>query len=193
MRTLAFCVFVSVCIVGTAQDAPKPLTAETSRPEVLESYIVQLSEYKINGPTDPSQTAADIVASLMKADAKTKPELIETVRLSTLSGSESMVQFGKQVRVTSGTVSVRGTTARQMQNVQFGTIVRVTATPRAGKVVVKLSFESSRLDGKGAENSPPDISTTQIESTQLLEIGKPTLIGGTTADTSSFILLTVTR
>ena len=159
------------------------------------SFFVQLTEYRLKLPHDPSRPVAEIVAILAKPGDNEEYQPVETIRLSALSGTESTVQFGRRVNVTAGTaVTNRGGTARNVQGVDIGTLLKVTPVLlQSGNVALKLKFESSRIEGDASEDSPPDISRTQINTTQLLELGKPSLVGSTTSTASSVILITVTR
>ena len=156
------------------------------------SFIVQLTEYRLRQPVDPPRSVSDILAILARPGGNEEYQPIETIRLSALSGTESTVQFGRRVNVTVGTTTNRGGTVKNVQAVDVGTLVRVTPALQAGKVALKLEFESSRIEGDATQDSPPDISTTQIKTTQLLELGKPSLVGSTTSTANSVILITVT-
>ncbi len=184
--------FVAFCATESVFAQSSAISADVA--QVPASYIVQLTEYRLERPLEPSQTATNILEMLSgKLDDKIgKP--VETIRLSTLSGTESMVQFGRRVNVTVGKATTnRGETVRNMQAIDVGTVVRVTAIPQDEKVSVSLTFESSRIGGDGDEDSPPDINKTQISTTQLLEFGKPSLVGSSTTASSSVIVVTITR
>lgn len=157
------------------------------------SLIVQLTEYRLKLPHDPSRSVSEILAILAKPGDNEEYQPIETIRMSALSGTESTVQFGRRVNVTVGTVTNRGGTTRNVQTVDIGTLVKVTpALQSGGRVALKLKFESSRIEGDASADSSPDISTTQINTTQVLEFGKPSLVGSTTSTAGSIILITVT-
>jgi hypothetical protein len=114
-----------------------------------------------------------------------------------------MVQFGKSAAVTVGVTNFGGApnfqggrgSARQVQYRQVGTLVKLTAVSQADKVLLKLSYEVSRLEG-GAPDNPeeaPDMIVTQFNTTLLIEPGKPTLVGGTSAEPTNFLLVSVTE
>jgi hypothetical protein len=141
---------------------------------------------------DPSLSAAQILELVSTKDKNAGYEPIETIRLSTLSGTETVVQFGRRVNVTVGkTVTRGGETARSVQAFDVGAIVRVTATPENGSVSLKLTYETSRLDGNGDEDTPPELTKTQISTTQLLELGQPRLVGSSTSAPTSVVVVTV--
>jgi hypothetical protein len=158
------------------------------------SFVVQLTEYQLEQPIDPSLSAAAILEMLTTQRDGEKCRPVETIRLSTVSGTESMAQFGRVVNVTVGkATTARGETVRNMQAVDVGSMIRVTAIPQNDRVAITLSFESSRISGDIDQDVAPDISKTQISTTQLLELGKPTLVGSSTTTSSSIVLVTVTR
>ena len=76
-----------------------------------------------------------------------------------------------------------------MQDV--GTSVRVTAVPQGGKILLKLSYEASRFEGEAEEDSPPDTVKLQFNTTLLIEPGKPTLVGGSSADGSHLLMVSI--
>jgi len=177
----------------TKNQDPDPSDDPSSSSSNQASLIVQLTEYRLKLPHDPSRSVSEILAILAKPGDNEEYQPIETIRMSALSGTESTVQFGRRVNVTVGTVTNRGGTARNVQAVDIGTLVKVTpALQSGGRVALKLKFESSRIEGDASADSPPDISRTQINTTQVLELGKPSLVGSTTSTASSIILITVT-
>jgi type II secretory pathway component GspD/PulD (secretin) len=151
---------------------------------------------------DPKLSAADIVQAFQQPKAEETLQVMETVRLSALEGHEAMVQFGKNAAVTVGVTNFSGApnfpggrgNARQVQYRQVGTLVKLTAQSQADKVLLKLSYEVSRLEGgspDGPEADAPDMSVIQFNTTLLLEPGKPTLVGGTSAESTNFLLVSV--
>ena len=182
-------VLLFIADVSSAQDTSTSSGGAAKPP----TYVVQLTEFRLNQTLDPSLSAAQILELVSKKDNNAGYEAIETIRLSTLSGTESMVQFGRRVNITVGkTVTRGGETARNVQALDVGTIVRVTATPESGSVSLKLAYETSRLDGNGDEDTPPELTKTQINTTQLLELGQPRLVGSSTSAPVSVVVVTVT-
>ena len=174
-----------------------PLTPLIAQDEPMnsaepESYILQLTEFRLASASDPKLTPSEIVDRFVSGDEGVTP--VSTVRMSALSDIKCMAQFGRQTAVTTGSMTTgRGTTQRATQMIQVGTMVRFTASPRAGKVLVELSYESSQLEGEGTDSSPPDTVTSQFETAALVEFGKPKLIGGTSEGQTSFLILSVNR
>ncbi len=175
--------------------------------EALVSYVVQLTEYRLTSPAEPTATVEELVALLtspsgsltspsdsrLTSENENRVVQVESVRFSILSGHESMVQFGRQVSLMTGSISTRGVTTRDVRSVEVGTLVRAIAEPQDGKVLLTLDYTASRLEGESSAEPPPEISKTQISTAQIVELGKPVLIGGTTADKTSYTLATVTQ
>jgi hypothetical protein len=196
---LAACMLTPAAVVGQEE---KPHEAGAASPK---SYVVQFTEFRLKNAADPNLSAADIVQAFQQPNAEETLELIETVRLSALDGHESMVQFGKSAAVTMGVANFGGApnfpgggrgNARQVQYRQVGTLVRLTAQSQAEKVLLKLSYEVSRLEAPApdsAEDDAPDVNVIQFNTTLLVEPGKPTLVGGTSAEPTDFLVVSVTE
>ncbi len=157
-----------------------------------QKYLVQLTEFRWQGADDLKADSKTAIAALQKLP-NDEVALIETIRLSTLSGYESLVQFGKSVTVTTGVVRTPGGQTRQTKSVQIGTMVRVSVKPDGDKLLVTLSYQASRMPGEGTEDCPPDTVTSQFETTLQVEADQPTLVAGTSAEESSYMVLTVAR
>jgi hypothetical protein len=183
-----------VCLGNSSlgQDAPEPAAALPSASSGGESYLVQLTEFRIGDSSHAGWSTDEIVKRFERRDEGGDVEIVETIRLSAHRGCESMVQVGRRARVTVGVVTApgRGST-RQMESHNIGTLVRLTAEPADGKVLLKLSYECSRFEGEGTDESPPDTTTFQIDTTLLLEAGKPTLVGGSSASPTSYLMVSV--
>ena len=170
-----------------------PTDDTNSSSSMQTSFTVKLTEYRMKLPQDPSRSASEILAILTKPGDNDSYQPIETIRLSALSGTTSTAQFGRTANVTAGTTTNRGGKVKNMQSVDVGTAVSVTPVLQSGKVALQLEFDSSRIEGDASGDSPPDISKTRINTNQLLELGKPGLVGSTTSMGSSIIVVTVTQ
>ena len=154
--------------------------------------IVHLTEFRLKKPMDESVSTNEILKSLSEMKDNGEVEVIETIRLSALPTYESMVQIGKKATVTVGVMRAPGGGQnRTMQQQAIGTMVRVTAEPVDGKTRLKLSYEASRFEGEGTNESPPDTKTFQINTTLLLERSKTVLVGGSSADSSTFLAVSI--
>jgi hypothetical protein len=151
------------------------------------AYMVQLTEFRIKKSTDAPVPTDEILKSFDELKDNGEIEIIETIRLSALPGYESMMQIGRRAAVTVGVMNApgRGQT-RQVQHQMIGTMVRLTAEPSNGKTLLKLTYEASRFEGEGTDDSPPDTKTLQFNTTLLLDPSKTSLVGGTSADSSTY-------
>lgn len=169
------------------QPANKPTVTKVAQAEQPARYLITVSEYRLKEAV-ASQITAEMIADAINAK---KAELVESVMLSAIAESESMVQFGRIVSVTVGRVVQGQVNVRNVKSSEIGTILRVTVSPKGNKVAAQLSFESSRLVGEGTEDSPPDTVSTTITTTQLFDLAKPTLVSASTSGEGSFIFFTV--
>ena len=161
---------------------------DTPTSESTERYIITVSEYSLKD-IDMSTLTED---SILKAIKTQNAVPVETVTLSAVAGIESMVQFKRSFSATRSVTKTNLGTTRQTDLMHTGTNLTVTASPQDEKVAVTLAFTSSRQSGEIAdEDSRPDIIETMITTTQLLDLSKPTLIGASTAEETSFVFLTV--
>lgn len=189
-----FLVCVSTVLLAFETNAAQEAANTASMPEISSSYVVQLTEYRLAQPLTPAQSAEEILALVGANGGNPQGAAVETIRLSTVGGMESMAQFGQRANVTAGkTTTNRGESVRNIQAIDVGTMVKVTIVPRNDQVAMMLTFESSKIGSDADEESPPSIAKTLIRTTQLLELGKPNLVGGSTTSSSSVIIVTVNQ
>lgn len=211
MRCLAVPLFIFVLFIQSvnAQEVPprSPTPEQLSRLQSVrqsntatdpsikpeQSYFVQFTEFRIKHSVDVNRTSNEIAQSFDQLNKEGKIELIETVRLTVPEHHENMVQFGKTTTVTTGTTRTAQGIQQSRSDVPIGTMVQVKATPQEGKVLLKIAYTVSRMDDNLSEEKRPDIVTVTIKSTLLLEIGKATLVGGTTSDTNDFLMVTIIK
>ena len=188
--TLPICIALCATASAFAQDS----TTTGSAADSQASFVVQLSEYQLEQPVDSSLSADAILEMLTAQRDGEKCRPIETIRLSTVSGVESLAQFGRRVNVTVGkATTARGETVRNMEAVDVGSLVRVTAILQDGKVAITLNYESSRVIGDIDQDVPPNINKTQVSTILSLEPGKPALVSSSSTTSSSILVVTVTR
>lgn len=181
--------------VSVAQEFEPRDTPAESPAAGLQSYVVQLTEFQLESSSDPKLTADNIVQSFDEMANEGKLEVVQIIRLSALERRETMVQFGKMVTVTSAVLPAgpgRGE-SRRTQQLEVGTLARLTAEPQEGKVLLQLSYEASRVEGDGHEDSPPEIRRIQFHTSLLIEPGKPVLVGGVSIEETSFLLVSITE
>ena len=165
----------------------QPGANETTKAPVR--FMVTLSEYQLGEGVPDSATESEILDSIRKKTVQPT----ETIRLSVIKDVEGMAQFGKVANVTVGKTVNRDVTTRQTQNVQVGTLLKATVRLENEAIVASIAFEASRLQGNGTEDSPPDIASTTITTTQSLEFGKPCLIGSSSGGKTSYVFVTITQ
>ena len=187
---MCFCLVIGAIGYAFAQGTTKA----PNGPEISASYIVQLTEYRLNQSIDSAKSAAEILALVSKDNDDPKRK-VETIRLSASSGIESMAQFGQTVFVTVGSVSGNKglPVQKSMQGMEIGTLVKVTVVPQNDKVAMTLTYESSSLGEAAGEDSPPDINKTRVNTTQFLDLGKSSLVSASTTSSSSILVVKVTQ
>lgn len=194
MFRLAPCVALCCWLASpvAAQDAaPTPQTPPPPR-ATGPSWIVQVTELRTSVPLDPKKDADGLQAELEQLKKDGKVEMIETIRLSALEGLQAMAQFGRQAAVTTGTAQgMPGRTVRNIQMMQVGTMVRVTAAQQEGKVLLELSYEASRLGEPRNEDTPPDIISVTCNTTLAVSPGQTVLAGGMSSNQSTFLLVSI--
>ncbi len=173
-------------IVFSAVHAQQAASESTKAPV---RFMVTLSEYQLGSSVPDNASEADIVESIREKTVQPT----ETIRLSVINDVEGMVQFGKLATVTVGKTVNRDVTTRQSQNVQVGTMLKLTLSTENEAILANIAFEASRFQGEGTDDSPPDIASTTIKTTQLLEFGRPCLIGSSSSGKTSYVFVTVTR
>ncbi|WP_153557369.1 hypothetical protein [Roseimaritima sediminicola] len=167
-----------------AQEAERAAAEPTEQPQ---RYLITVSEYRLD--IDAAQLTAEAIAEAREAEGVAP---VEVIMLSTMASAESMVQFGRSMTVTIGhVVSNRNVTARRTEEREVGTLLRLTAEPAGEKVAAKIEFECSRPVGQGSEDAPPDMVTTSFDTTQVFELGEPTLIAASTSGEPSFFFMTI--
>jgi hypothetical protein len=161
---------------------------DTPNSESTERYIITVSEYSLKD-IDMSTLTEDGILKAIKTQSAVPNE---TVTLSAVAMIESMVQFKRSFSATRSVTKTNLGTTRQTDLMHTGTNLTVTVSPQNEKVAATIAFTSSRQSGEIAdEDSRPKITETMITTTQLLDLSKPTLIGASTAEETSFVFLTV--
>ena len=189
----------SNCIFAKPQDGQPAVGVETTAEseETVEAeskswkrYLVTVAEYRLR-EIGPSQLTTEGISAAIK-DQKASP--VEAVMLSATEGNESRVSIGRTVSVAAGKVTARDrSTSRRTQRVDLGTIFSVELMSEGDQVKAGFSYEASRHLGEGTEDSPPEVVSTMIQTSQIFDLGQPTLVAASTSGGSSYVLLTITR
>lgn len=173
---------------GAQDDKPQPPPPAAAGA----SHIVRVTELRANVPLNLKTDSTGLLAAVEQLQKEGKADLIETVRIAALDGQEAMAQFGRHAAVTTGTMQgPPGRSVRSIQMTQVGTLVRVTTQQLDGKVLLKLTYEASRLGAPVNEDIPPDVISVQCNTTLALSPGETVLAGGMSSSQSTFLLVTV--
>lgn len=186
MRSIVLSLALLIPIGGIAVADEKPEPSQ---------FLVTVLEYHLPEMVSATASERDILALIGERDIAP----VQTLRLTALESTRSMVQFGKRVSVQVGEVTNRNVTSRQTKPIDIGTILRVEIAARSQGPIIEVSYSSSYLDGEGTAGSsqdaesPQDVVTVSAESAHRFEIGQPRLIASTTLGESSFLFVTVSN
>ena len=191
MKLATILVPVLLSVIGNVMADEKP-SGESKDPQATRSqtqYLATVAEYHLDQPFAITATEREIADYIR--DQKVEP--VETVRLTVMSDAYSHVQFGKRVTVTTGKIVNRDVVTRQTETIETGTILDIRIEQHARGAIANLEYTSSRLEGDGGEDSPPDMTTTTVQSTQVFELGKPRLVGARSANEKSYVMATISE
>ncbi|WP_372722937.1 hypothetical protein [Novipirellula sp.] len=152
-------------------------------------YLVELSEYKLEQSIPTGLGEGEVVDAILKSG--TKP--VETIRLTAMSETESMIQVGRRVALTTGTMTRGGVTTRQTKDIEIGTILRIQIKQHAKGAIADIDYSTSRLDGDRTDDSPSDVLTNTMQSTQIYGLGKTRLLSTVGAGKLTGVLITVSE
>ncbi|MCU0709768.1 MAG: hypothetical protein MUF23_15910 [Pirellula sp.] len=178
-------------------------------------FHFRVTEFRLKKEQDLNTVPGQIVLSIDEMKANGDIEIIETMRLTVLDGHPSVMKQKKTAAVTTGTVNVPlgfpnrggqpgdrpgsrsgpqgeaggGIQQRSMSYVSLGSTVQLTAHDSNGQVLVMLSYNAARLHGDSSEDRMPDIKEFSIDTTLLLDPGKTTIVGGSNADSTSYLAI----
>lgn len=191
---------VMLCPVAWGQEPSLQQPKIVAHPPVRakqrsQTYVVQLTEFHLKDAANPGLSTDQIVQTYQQLAKEGELDVVETIRLTALEGHQSLVQVGRRATVTVGMVSAgpgRGTN-RQTRQEMIGTMVTVTAEPQEQKILLKLAYESARLEEKDSEEDPADTITQQFQTSLLLEPGEPELVGGSSAGSSAFLVVEIEK
>lgn len=89
-------------------------TADIEESGAVTQYLIGLSEYQLAKPIPADLSEAGILKMIL--DSKATP--VQTVQLTASADTLSMVNFGKQVTVTTGKVVSNGSTSRLAERIR---------------------------------------------------------------------------
>ncbi|XZE18680.1 hypothetical protein SH449x_003980 [Pirellulaceae bacterium SH449] len=174
---------------GTQVDANDSLALKPTE-STLGRFMVTLSEYQIARNIPEDATESDI----LKVIREDKLVPIETIRLSVSNTTESSVKIGRVASVVAGKATTPAGVQFQYRDVQVGSSLLISLTEDDTRVIAKIQFEASRLQDEGKdENERPVITSTVVKTTQSIGLGTPCVLGASTADRTSYVVVLVNK
>ena len=192
----AICTAQELIVEESDEVAKRPARDE------LKSYAIQATEFKLDAPPDSKMNAAGIVQKFTEGGEGV--EIVQTIQLSAIEGYDSSVQFGSIKHVTTGfSAGSEGRRApvRVTKSEPTGTIIKAKPASSPKGVVLQFSYEKSQLeelDDSSESQTPEDFvtretMTSRYEAMLLLELGKPKLVGGTSGDGSTYLVVSISE
>lgn len=155
----------------------------------LAQILVTLAEYKIEKPIPVKAPEAEILKSIR--DSGVMPS--ETVRATVAADTQSIVNFGKRVTVTTGKISRGPVTSRQTETMEIGTILQLQLTEHPKGAIAEIDYTTSRLEGGGNDDSPPDVVTNTVQATQVYALGEQRLLSTSGSENVTCIFVSIQR
>jgi hypothetical protein len=187
MLVVTSVLFLAPFANGQGQNA---LAQEALPPQ---SYMLTLVEFRMKVPEGGEMKVENIAKDYERLLAAGSLSSVETVRLSLLEGHPMEALFGKSTAIPTGVSQTVNGRTRSMGQAQIGTSVKATALSKDDRVLLKLSYEASRIVGQIKEEVTPDIERIKIDSSLLLENGKRVVVAGTSAAESSYLMVTLAK
>ena len=188
MRIILVALCLIVCVQSSFANEDTPTAAHHPR-----AFSVRVTEFEFKSPAGDQVNNAEILKHLADPENRQKVVEIQTLRLSAIDGQDATAKFGRRVTVTTGkTTSDRGVT-RHTQFLDIGTMIQLSGIVKENTCSIAISYEASRLDGEGTDDSPPDVVNSRLTGTYVADLGKPILLGGTNEGMTTFLVLTVER
>lgn len=188
MRILSF-TLVLLSFFTVVAHGEENAASDDVAPSAPTQFLVTLAEYRLDQPIPVEATETEILESVRRS--KVTP--VETVRMTAGENSENLVNFGRQVSVTAGTVSRGPVTSKQFNSVQIGTVLKVRLVSHTDGVQAEIDYSTSRVAANGTEDSPPDVVSNTVQTTQVYALGKQRLIAMSSVGDASCIVVSIQR
>ena len=172
--------------IGQCKENPKAGDDGTASPAPTQ-FLVTLSEYHLEKSIPVDADEAKILEIVRESGASP----YETVRMTAAADTESMVNFGRQITVTTGKVARGPITSRETQTVQIGTILQVRIASHGDGAMAEISYTTSRLDGNGTDDSTPDVLTNTVQATQIYVLGEQRLLSTSSVGKAPCIVVSI--
>ena len=165
---------------------------EEREQDTRKTYQVTLTEFRLESGHDPEASSQDIIRAFQDRQNNDNVSLVETLRLTLQANLECTVQYGRRASVVTGVVNnPRVGVQRTMKTMEVGTLAQVSVIPKNDKMILELSYSASRFDEQRQDDQRPDVLTSNFTTSVPVELGKPTLVGGTDSDIASYLIVYV--
>jgi len=191
MRYLFVVLTLAACLAAFTSTRADDEPAGAKKP--LRSYTITVVEFHLKNGEDLSLSAATIAQDFEKLSKRGDVSLVETVRLTAIEGYQASAMFGKMVAIVQGVTTGVNGKSRNMVQRSLGTTLKVTAQSQDEKVLLKLNYQTTRMDGEAKKDAAQDMSTVAIDTNLLLKLDGRVVVAGTTESASTFLLVTVTQ
>lgn len=185
-----FCGALLLISLSPAQ-ASDSSEAEPARVSAAQpSFIVQVTEYRLDQPLDPSVSSAAVLEMLAKPADQSGYEVATSQRISVYNETESLVQVGQTVSVPTGSTQTGRGLSRTMEQVEIGVVTKAKVAARDDGILIQLDYSSSKIDGDLSADQLPRILQTVVQTTRTVELGKRVLLGSTR---TAVVVLKITK
>lgn len=193
MRYLLAFACVAAISASAAQETEKS-APKTPGPLIpSESYLVHVTEFRLKAPADLKIAPDNIAESFDRMLEEGAVELTEIVSLSAMEGLPGYVKIERFTSVVTGMTDTAQGRFPIRSSATTGTTIGITAMHKDDDILMELDYESSRFNGQGTEESAPELIKVQIQTTLKLKDGKAVLVGGTTSEPGSLLLVRIAR
>ena len=142
------------------------------------SYLSLNPQHELVGKLDEENLAEDILKKQNVLAGAGAALVMRRISVTSLGEEEIMIQMGREVSVVTGRQVGAGRVATSVQSQSVGTLVRITPTIAADKVLLKITFEASYLapaDEEAGEGFP-EMKTVTAQFTSPVVYDKPTVV-----------------
>lgn len=134
-------------------------------------------------PAETSLKMVYVQVTIAVSGDGTDTKILDELQLTTLDGSKAQLQFGQQVAVPTGTMSLPGNrgSSRSYSQQQVGTLVQIQPRVGGDQILVDLKIEKSWIEA-AISDSETDVAsmyttfTTSVDSTLALNDNKAQIL-----------------
>src|SRR6056297_2908248 len=181
-------VSIRLLFFGITALLPTIAFSDTALDDPSSRLIVTVYEYRADIAPSPSSSPGEIVAQLLKGDAKP----VRTIRLPTLSDCVARFSAGERIYVSQRASNSEGDRG-EPGPLKIGTILQVTAKRTSASVLMEFNYTTSSLTTEDVAGSSPRVKESTVQGTYSFQLGEPVLVGGLTATEGFYLVVTVTE